>query len=165
MDDSCEPGGKLCRGGSDSIRPYCSLKVLTGGVIKVVVNHLPGCATLLWMHPGAGPIVQQPTLRGQRGGSGGVLYPFQLVIFDHLRPTCPTDAHMHMHTVSRMCIIDERLRFIPRPREHAAAHRRSTRTRSCSAAAGCPAAAANGRTPTGTVERPLRGLCRRAVII
>ena len=70
--------------------------LLTGGVIKVVVNNLPGCATLLWMHPGAGPIVYNNQHREVRGGSGGVLYPFQLVIFDHLRPTCPTDAHMHM---------------------------------------------------------------------
>ena len=76
-----------------------------------------------------------------------------------------SDGRAHVHTFMHVHNNDERLRFIPRPREHAAAHRRSTRTRSCSAAAGCPAAAANGRTPTGTVERPLRGLCRRAVII
>eukprot|EP00964_Phaeocystis_antarctica_P138869 scaffold103530_cov55-Phaeocystis_antarctica.AAC.2 len=59
-----------------------------------------------------------------------------------LRP----DYDRHTDT-SAHDICDKRLRFIPRTREPAAAHRRSTLTRSCSAAAGCPAAAANGRAP------------------
>ena len=163
MDDSCEPGGKLCRGGSDSTL-YCSL--IDGGRNKSGSKQFARVRHSTVDASGCGTHCTTTNIARPEEGLVACYILFSslsLIIYDrHVRRT---RTCAHMHTFVHVHNNDERLRFIPRPREHAAAHRRSTRTRSCSAAAGCPAAAANGRTPTGTVERPLRGLCRRAVII